>query len=199
MKAIIFDFDGVIHDTFDFHRNKVNEFAGVELSEQEFKDIHNGNFFQSVPEGIKNINWEEYRDHIYHEISNLEIKEEVRGAILELGKNYELYIVTSGGRKNIVDYLENNGILSVFKEILGCESHTSKIEKFKFIFEKNGITPNECVFVTDTLGDILEANSVAMKTVAVDYGYHDQQTLAKGNPHTVISHLRELQAAVKSM
>jgi hypothetical protein len=40
MKAIIFDFDGVIHNTFAFHKNKIEEFAGVNFSEDEFKDIH---------------------------------------------------------------------------------------------------------------------------------------------------------------
>ena len=93
MKAVIFDFDGVIHDTFDFHRNKVNEFAKVELSEQEFKDIHNGNFFHSIPDGIKSINWEEYRDYVYQEQSSLEIKEETRDVILKIDTHALTHVV----------------------------------------------------------------------------------------------------------
>ena len=74
MEAIIFDFDGVIHDTFEFHRNKIKKFIGAELSEQVYRDMHNGNFFHSIPEEFKNINWEEYRDFICDDISNLKIE-----------------------------------------------------------------------------------------------------------------------------
>ena len=42
MKAIIFDFDGVIHDTFEFHRGKHQKFFGIDLPVQLFKDLHNG-------------------------------------------------------------------------------------------------------------------------------------------------------------
>ncbi len=198
MKAIIFDFDGVIHDSFDFHRNKIIEFSGVELPEQVFKDIHNGNFFHNVPEGIKGVDWEEYKDYIYCEQSKLEIKEETRNIILELNKQYELYVVSSGGTNNISDYFVNNRIVSVFKEILGLESYRLKVDKFKFIFGKHNLRSEDCIFVTDTLGDILEANEVNVKTVAVDFGYHNRETLAKGSPYKIISHLRELAEIMKT-
>jgi phosphoglycolate phosphatase len=198
MKAIIFDFDGVIHDSFDFHRNKIIEFSGFELPEQVFKDIHNGNFFHNVPEGIKGIDWEEYIDYIYCEQSKLEIKEETRNIILELNKQYELYVVSSGGTNNISDYFVNNRIVSVFKEILGLESYRLKVDKFKFIFGKHNLRSEDCIFVTDTLGDILEANEVNVKTVAVDFGYHNRETLTKGKPYKIISHLRELVEIMKT-
>lgn len=198
MKAIIFDFDGVIHDTFDFHRNKIREFTGVSLSEQDFRDIHNGNFFYSVPEEIRNVKWEEYRDYIYHEQSRMEMKEEMRDILLELNKKYELYIISSGGTRNISDYLENNKIISVFREVLGLETHRSKVDKFKFIFEKYTLCSEDCIFVTDTLGDILEAHKVNVRTVGVDFGFHSRRTLQEGNPYKIISHLGELEKVIET-
>ena len=44
-------------------------------------------------------------------------------------------------------------------------------------------------FITDTLGDIVEAKKVGIKTIAVDYGYHDRGVLSKGNPDGIISNL----------
>ena len=58
MKTIIFDFDGVIHDTFDFHKQKIKEMIGYDVDEQLFKDMHNWNFFDAeLPEQIKNMDW----------------------------------------------------------------------------------------------------------------------------------------------
>jgi len=191
-KAIIFDFDGVIHDTFEFHKNKIKEFAGIEMSDQDFRDIHNGNFFKNAVSVVSGMDWIAYRDYIYPDISVLKIKDEIRATLLALAKDHDLFIVSSGGAKNMSDYLGNNGILDIFKEILGFESHKYKVDKFKFIFEKYGFGVEECLFVTDTLGDILEANEVGLKTVAVDFGFHERALLEQGKPFRIISHFEDL-------
>ena len=176
---------------------EIKDFSGVELSEKIFKDIHNGNFFKSIPDNIKNVNWEEYKRYIYPEQSSLKIKKEIKEIILRLKENYELYVVSSGGTKNISDCLSNNEITNAFIDVLGLETHKLKVDKFKFIFDKYNLTPDDCIFVTDTLGDILEANIVNIKTIAVDFGFHNKETLKKGNPYRIISHLGELQGIIE--
>jgi HAD superfamily hydrolase (TIGR01509 family) len=187
IRAIIFDYDGVIHNTFNFHREKVKEFTGVLLSESEYRDMHNGNFFDNKNNRLQNVDWPSYRDFIYDLQSKLKIENEIKNTLLELSKTHELFIVTSGGNKNISDYLKNNGIAKIFKEVLGLESHRSKVDKFNYIFKKHSLAPDDCIFVTDTLGDILEANELGIKTIAVDFGYHPRETLEKGRPFKIIS------------
>jgi phosphoglycolate phosphatase-like HAD superfamily hydrolase len=189
IKTIIFDFDGVICDTFSFHRHKVGEFTGNLLSEDEYRDIHNGNFFHNEHKELANVDWQKYRDFIYKDQSQLIITDEVKETIRELSNSYDLFIVTSGGKKNISDILTNNGMGGIFKEILGLESHRSKVDKFNFIFDHYSISPADCIFVTDTLGDIVEANQLHIKTIAVDFGFHPKETLEKGKPLKIISNL----------
>jgi phosphoglycolate phosphatase len=76
--------------------------------------------------------------------------------------------------------------------VLGVETHKSKEVKFGIIFEETGLLKDECVFVTDTLGDILEANKVGVRTIAVTFGYHDEKRLAKGNPSVLVSDFKEI-------
>lgn len=197
MKAIIFDFDGVIHNTVDFHKDKIKEFSGVELSDDEFRNIHNGNFFANTVDKIRDIDWSAYKNFIYHGQSNLKIEEEMKKALLELRKNHALFIVSSGGTKNILDYLKNNGIAEVFQEVLGMDAYRSKIEKFNFIFAKHKLNSGDCIFITDTLGDILEANTVNMKTIAVDFGVHNKEILSKGNPLKIVSSVAGLVEAIE--
>lgn len=116
----------------------------------------------------------------------------MKEAILESSKNHMLFIVSSGGTKNITDYLRNNNVADSFKEIIGMDTYRSKVDKFKFIFSKYQVTAQDCVFITDTLGDILEANTLHIKTIAVDFGYHTKETLSKGDPLKIVSTVSEL-------
>ncbi|MBP9711563.1 MAG: HAD family hydrolase [Candidatus Pacebacteria bacterium] len=191
-RTIIFDFDGVIHNTFEFHRQKVGEFTGVLLSEDDFRDLHNGNFFANKQDNLKGVDWEAYRDFIYESQSKLNIEAEIKSVLLELGKTHDLFIITSGGKKNITDYLESNGVGNIFKEILGLESYRSKIDKFNSIFKTHNLIPEDCLFITDTLGDILEANEVKVTTIAVDFGFHPRETLEKGKPYKIVSKMSEI-------
>ena len=54
---IIFDFDGVLIDSFEFHRKKIEAFAKIELSINDYKNLHDWNFFQHNFGELKNINW----------------------------------------------------------------------------------------------------------------------------------------------
>ena len=196
MKAIIFDFDGVIHDTFDFHKKKIEAFAGVEFSEDEFRDVHNGNFFAHKSDKLKDTDWLAYRDYVYDEQSNMKIKDEMKQALVGLSKDCTLFIISSGGTKNILDYLKNNNLGEIFKEVIGMDIYRSKVDKFNFIFTKYQLTPDDCLFVTDTLGDILEANTLNIKTIAVDFGYHEKETLSRGNPFKIVSNVSQLLEAI---
>ncbi len=117
LKAVFFDFDGVIHNTFDFHRNKVTEFTGIDLSEDEYKDMHNGNFYDHKINKLKGVNWSAYPKYIHAEHSKLEMEQEIKEALCALHKRYRLFIVSSGGGPRIVDYLKNNGVDQLFTEV----------------------------------------------------------------------------------
>jgi phosphoglycolate phosphatase-like HAD superfamily hydrolase len=169
MKAVVFDFDGVIHDTFDFHLKNVRQVFG-----------------EHIPE------------HVHRNMSNLVMPESTRNFLLDLTKRYELFIISSGSTAIITDYLNNNRIYSAFTEILGLDGHGSKVEKFERVFRDHDVRADLCVFVTDTLGDIMEAREVGVRTIAIDTGYHDRDTLLKGSPHHIISRLEELHQVLES-
>jgi phosphoglycolate phosphatase len=197
-KAIIFDFDGVIGDTFEFHYNKVNEFIGINLTKAAFRDIHDGNFFATLPDEIKTVNWEEYRDYIYEEMVEIKMREEIKNLLLELNSNYQLFIVSSGGYRNIVDFFGNNNFHNNFKEILGQEFHRSKIEKFKYIFNKYYINSEECIFITDTVGDLIEAKKLDIETIGVTWGYHEKDRMLKYEFSSIVDNPYEIFNFIKS-
>jgi len=109
-----------------------------------------------------------------------------------------LYIISSSQEKAIDKFLDHNN-LNYFDEILGTDFHRSKVEKFKYLLNTYTLKPNEVVFVSDTLGDILEAKKVHIKTIAVDYGFHDIERLKRGDPFRIVSNFEGLLKIIQKM
>ncbi|MBT6690622.1 HAD family hydrolase [archaeon] len=195
MKAVIFDFDGVIHDTLDIAYGINRKVSKNDISLDEYKDIFNGNIYKDKT--ITPESYSEFFELQRKEFEDLEIKEDIRNELLKLKDEYELFIISSNEEVVLNNYLENNDILHLFERVLGVETHKSKIEKFKILFDEHGLDENNCVFVTDTLGDILEANKVGVGSIAVDFGFHERHRLEKGNPKKIVSSFEDILPCVK--
>ncbi len=76
------------------------------------------------------------------------------------------------------------------------ETHKSKIKNFQYLFMKYNLNNDNCIFVTDTLGDILEANEVKLNTIAIDCGFHERERLQKRDPMKIISNYKDLGQAI---
>lgn len=189
MKAIIFDFDGVIADTYKYVRELLKK-IGLQVNEKDFKDHHNGNVYESPKIPFNDKYEKDYLINYPKEIHNVKSFFSLEH-IKKLSKDFDLFIISSNGEKGIEKFVNHNKF-NYFKEILGMKFHRSKVEKFKFILKKYNLTKKDCIFITDTLGDILEANKLNIKTIAVTFGYHDKKTLEKGNPYKIISDLNDL-------
>lgn len=190
--VIIFDFDGVIENTYDFCY-EIEKDRNSGLNHDIFKSFYCGNYWDCVDkEHISKESIDSYESKYRNEIQKRNIDPQIKQALEEVSRKHKLFIVSSCSEQNIQNYLKQNKINHLFVEILGRETHYSKIEKFKMIFEKYEISAKDCVFITDTLGDILEANNVNMKTLAVTWGYHDEFLLRKGEPYKIINSASEV-------
>jgi phosphoglycolate phosphatase len=57
---------------------------------------------------------------------------------------------------------------------------------------KYKVNASDCLFVTDTLGDIKEAHHMMVSTVAVTWGYQSKATLERGVPSYIVDTPQEL-------
>ncbi len=197
LKAIIFDFDGVIADTFqmclNIHRdNKRN------ITTKLYRDFHNGNVYESkvlkfTEKETKNF-WKCYCDNVSSK-HLFPVKEQIS----QLAKKQKIFIISSTTECVIADFLSSTGMKKYFQKIMGVETHKSKVEKFKMIFKEYRLEPKECIFVTDTLGDLREAKKVGVPTIAVTWGYHGKTRLKKGSPNLMIHDFKELVPAIDKL
>ena len=197
MKAVIFDFDGVIHNTFENGYGINVKIFGPDFTREEYKSFFDGNIHDS-PKVTKENSEEFFRLH--DELARaVNIDDGVVRSLKKLAEKYPLFIVSSNKSDILNHCLCNNNLDGVFEEILGADFHASKVEKFKFLFDKYGWCSNDCVFITDTLGDILEANNVDLRSIAVDFGFHERDRLEKGNPFRIVSSFDEILEIVNGL
>jgi phosphoglycolate phosphatase-like HAD superfamily hydrolase len=200
-KLVIFDFDGVLINTLDFAFASYKE-LNKDFTWEKFQDFSNGNFHETVGSEINNgfcspedKKWDEiYSRHI----RDLKVVDIIVDTIKKLALNYVLAIVSSTSTQCINDFLLKEKITN-FSDILGTDVHKSKIIKINSLLEKYNIKPDCAVFITDSLGDILEGNACGIKSIGVTWGIHPKETLKKGNPIAVLDDPRDLLDCIKNV
>lgn len=195
LRAVIFDFDGVIHDTLDVVYPISKQIHGITM--EEYKDLFNGNVYKNPI-----INEENSRLFLALQMESfrkLQIEDHIREELFKIKENYEMFIVSSNSEPILNEYFQNNGIMHIFSRVLGIETNKSKVEKFNILKNEHGIKDGNSVFVTDTLGDLLEANRAGIRSIAVDFGFHERERLERGNPYKIISDFRHLLPELKRL
>ncbi|KKR07431.1 MAG: phosphoglycolate phosphatase, phosphoglycolate phosphatase [Parcubacteria group bacterium GW2011_GWC1_39_29] len=197
---ILFDFDGVIADSFQ-PAFEVNKMMCPHLTEDQYRRRFEGNIndWEKVDE--------KHTDQCRHDIkffdeyipkmkNQVTVVPEMAKVIGDLAKLYNLIIVSSTITSPIQDFMEKYNLPAYFTEIMGNDVHRSKVEKIKMIFTKYSVTPKECVFITDTLGDIREATQTQVGAIGVSWGFHAHKTLVSGNPFRIVDKPEDLEIAV---
>ena len=191
-KLLIFDFDGVLEDTFDWNFNVAKE-RYKKIDKEDYRSWFNGNIYEHptvLEAGPMNVT--EYFDIYRKGFVDKKLKDKFKKLIEDLFKKYTLVIISSICEDIINPYLKRNQVSHFFKDVWGYQTETSKIKKFKKFLEKYNVSKEECLFITDTLGDIKEADKVGIDSIGVSWGYHSEETLLKGNPVFVANNVKEL-------
>jgi phosphoglycolate phosphatase len=195
-RKILFDFDGVFADTINICVELVQTY-NPNFTPEELKGFFMGNIFHSVRERA-----------VVREPADFDFQTLFKPRLLaitpfagadtflqSLNRNDNI-IISSTRSDSIREFLQLNNISKYFEDILGCDVEKSKKVKFQKV--KDSFPDNEFVFVTDTVGDILEGENFNMRTIAVTWGYHDRETLQQATPDVLVDTYDELLRAINN-
>jgi phosphoglycolate phosphatase len=198
---ILFDFDGVIADSFQ-QAFGVRKMMCPLITEDTYRKYFEGNIYDADTSDVT------HTEHCRHDIDFFaeympKLKQEapivagMQEVVVALEKKYTLVIISSTTSNAIKEYLIDHNLNDHFTQILGKDVSESKVEKMNIVFETYGVTPSDCVFITDTLGDLREAEQVHVGAIGVTWGYHTQETLLRGKSFRIVEKPGDLVYAVR--
>ncbi len=185
VKTILFDFDGVIVDSFQpaFEVSRMLR-PRMDFTKDDYRKCFEGNVYEEFLKIDKKqeVDNKQFFEIYIPKLFQLPVIKGIPKILKVLSKKYRLIIISSTISSPISEWLNRRGLAKYFSEIMGSDVHKIKLEKIRMIFEKYGINSDNCVFVTDTLGDLHEAKKAGLNCLAVTYGFHGEDTLRKGKP-----------------
>ena len=199
MGLVMFDYDGVIVDSFeqvcsDFI--KACSAYGFAIDEEGFNCLHDDNCYKAMKEqyglseGVIDAILQEYEE-IAKKNLNLRVFEGMREAIKKIAEKHTVVVITSNISANVREVLHNNGITE-FEDVVGAEKEKSKIKKIRRAME---MYPSDIsYYIGDTAGDMIEGREAGAKTIAVTWGWHSADRLKKTEPDYLINTPEELAA-----
>lgn len=198
-KLVMFDFDGVLANTIEYSY-RIHKNVNPDFSWESFQALSNGNFLDGYDNALakgEHVHPEDFHEQYRSNLDKINIHEALSESLKILSEKYILVIVSSTRSNYIKDFLDKENTQGFFSDIYGADIHSSKVVKIKMILEKYKTLPNDCIFVTDTLGDIKEASECGIESVAVTWGLHSSEHMEKGNPVAIIGDPSDLTSVIE--
>lgn len=209
LKVIVFDFDGTIADTLDPIVNIVNRLAvefGYKLASQE--DVAQLQNLTSI-EIIKQSGISIFKVPFFIKKLRAELKKEIpytkpilgmKETLIELKKHgYQLAILTSNSKENVMEFSNSNGLQEVFDFIYTGAKLFGKNKVINKFLKQENFSPEEFIYVGDETRDIEAAKKSQVRVIAVSWGFNSKEILAEQNPDFLVQQPEELLEVIKSL
>lgn len=208
MKTLIFDFDGVIGDTYEMvvgiMDNLSAEFGFDQYDKEEIKKLRKLGLKKTIetlkissdklPLLLKKVREEQAR-----RFYRLKLFSGIKEVLEKLDKaGYSLGILTSNSEKNIKTALLDNH-LEVFDFVISESGFFEKSEILGHIIKDRRLKQGDVFYVGDETRDLEAAKKAGIKSVAVSWGYDSVEVLNQLKPDYLLSKPEDLIQILKEV
>jgi phosphoglycolate phosphatase len=196
MNLIIFDFDGVLADTFsdmlEFAQEACNELGidhnviPADLMNLEVMSFATFGIACDVPMELTGEFVRRCTEKFAQKKSPQAIFDGLLDVIRKLSKENMLFVVTGNTTENVNAFLSHHGLQDCFHYIYGVDIPGTKAEKIKKITDQFDAENETILFVGDSLSDIHAAREANVRSVAVSWGHQTLEMLVRGKPDVII-------------
>jgi phosphoglycolate phosphatase len=190
IKAVLFDFDGVIVNSLD----EIKKIYNIIFDEFNIKEnrliIYQSDFFEAdFRVTLKKINISNEKDIIrcvdiyksimIEKVLNLPLFYGIKEVIEELSKDYTLAIVTNSTKEIVEAKLKKENLIQYFDYISGIENGIKPdVKPYLHTLKMIKKIPDSSAFIGDMDADMIGAkNSNFKKLIGVSYGFHSEKKL----------------------
>lgn len=201
-RAIIFDFDGTLADSFDHVLSFLLTQAGRsrgDISEEELQHLH-GLSMRDLAIAVGVPFWKlpvvffRGRRVMARRMHNTSLFDGIEDVLRDLKRqHYTLYIISSNSRRNIRRFLVEHGLSDTFKRVYGSVGWFGKGRILKKVLRSQHLPPESTAYVGDEVRDMIGAKYAGMLTVAVNWGFASEENLLFYNPTVLVRTPAELQ------
>lgn len=201
---LLFDFDGVIVDSFKISLETSHlVHPELKLTAEDYRRHFNGNIYTALAGTLKitdnHIDSNDPWFQVYiPKLLALPPLSGIRQLLTELSSDMQIAIVSSSTNQAISNYLAAYDLTPTIKHIYGGDIHTNKVVKTHMALRTFKAQPHEALFITDTLGDLREAAHAGVKAVGVSWGFQAPEQLRLGEPITIVHSPAELKQAIRT-
>jgi beta-phosphoglucomutase len=210
-KAVIFDVDGVLVDSYDAHFRSwqaLGREVGVEFSEQQFaatfgrtsRDIIQACFSSGgqPPSDERIAELDDRKEALYRQLVDADFPA-MPGAVALIDAaragGFSLAVASSGPPQNIdlaLRRLERADAFSAVVTGLDVTSGKPDPQVFELAAQRLGIEPQHCVVIEDAPAGILAAHRAGMAAVALLSTGRQEPDFVEAAPRLIVSSLAEL-------
>ncbi len=180
IKAVIFDVDGVLLDSFDanlkFFQDLMLKTGYPSPTREEFPPIFHLNMKDAIRKLTKSESEEEIQRiweigksrEVPYDIKLLKHPNSLEIVINKLHDNYKLGIVTSRVRESVWEAPGLKKLKNYFKIAVGyqdTEKHKPEPEPLLLASERIGVQPEDCVYIGDVINDVTAARAAGMNVI----------------------------------
>ncbi|MBN1157523.1 HAD family phosphatase [Candidatus Woesearchaeota archaeon] len=180
MKAVIFDFDGVVVDSeplqFESLRKALEE-LGYEMTKERFirEWVLEGCDFKEAVERYKlECSAEELRKrkfkHYAELIKGMKMRDHARELIQLMKENYKTAVATNSNRNEVELILKKFAIEDMFDIVVAREDYKNKKPNPDCLLvaaKRLGVEPDECIVIEDSPRGVRTANNAGIRVIAV--------------------------------
>lgn len=192
IKAVIFDFDGTLADSFD---TLIDIFQALarrrsKLSSADIKVLR-GMTLKNILAQLHIRTWQlpyllfKGRRLLASQIDTIQPFTGITTLMEHLARQgYGIFIVSTNHQSSIERFLRNHGIKHV-KTIHGSIGLTGKTKALRALIKREHYQKNECVYVGDETRDVEAAHKAGLKCIAVTWGFNNTQALEQVKPYAL--------------
>jgi phosphoglycolate phosphatase-like HAD superfamily hydrolase len=201
VKSVIFDFDGTIANSFAATLRIANALAptfGYRPAAPEEVEVLRGWSYRQVAAEL-GVPWHKIpliaariRKELSTSVAQLETFDGLPNVLTELrARGFGLGILTSNSKANVERFLAAHE-LKQFEFVSTSASVWGKKRRLEALLRSHRLAAHEVAYVGDEVRDIEATKPLAIRMVAVGWGYARRETLAAHGPDHLISYPVEL-------